>query len=57
MTVRSQKGAISVSETEQNQPKLQSWIEPELHVLDIAETAVFPGVGADGSIFPDCTNS
>ena len=37
--------------------KLAAWIEPEISVLDIDETQLFPGVGADGSAFPDCTRS
>ena len=48
---------MSVSEPDRNQQALQTWVEPEVHVLDIAETAVYPGVGLDGSAYPDCTNS
>lgn len=36
---------------------LKNWIEPAIEVLDVAETQLFPGVGADGSGFPDCTRS
>jgi hypothetical protein len=44
--------------TEQPVSELRSWIEPEISVLAIEETAGFPGVGMDGSVVgPDCTQS
>lgn len=57
MTDRLVEGAISVTESDRNKQLLQSWVEPEVHVLAIEETAVYPGVGGDASIFPDCTQS
>lgn len=57
MTMRSNEGAISVSEADRNQQPLQTWVEPDVHVLDIAETAVYPGIGPDGATYADCTVS
>ncbi len=34
------------------------WIEPEVHQLDVRETAYAPGSGGDGeSQYADCTRS
>ncbi len=35
----------------------REWVEPKISELAVTETAGFPGVGGDGSIFPDCTRS
>lgn len=35
----------------------EAWVEPAITTLEIDETALFPGVGADPSTFPDCTRS
>ena len=37
--------------------ELRSWVEPEISVLAIEETAGFPGRGADGGRNVDCTLS
>jgi len=35
-----------------------AWIEPEARVLSVKESAIAPGVGADGeTIWTDCTLS
>lgn len=44
-------------EAEQPVSELRSWVEPEISVLAIEETAGFPGRGADGGRFVDCTLS
>jgi hypothetical protein len=44
--------------TEQPASELRSWIEPEISVLAIEETAGVNGVGGDGNpTFPDSTRS
>jgi hypothetical protein len=40
-----------------NSIKLADWVEPEVVELSVAETAGFPGRGADGGRFVDCTLS
>lgn len=35
----------------------QAWVEPAVDALEVEETNTNPGVGADGSLFPDCTKS
>ena len=37
--------------------ELRNWVEPEISMLAIEETAGFPGRGADGGRFVDCTLS
>jgi hypothetical protein len=38
--------------------RLEKWVEPEIEVLDIKETALFPRTGGDGGLVgPDCTRS
>jgi hypothetical protein len=42
----------------QLEPKARAvWIEPEIESLNLEQTELFPGVGHDGGIFPDCTKS
>lgn len=36
---------------------LREWVEPEVAELNVMETQVFPGRGADGGRFVDCTLS
>jgi hypothetical protein len=37
---------------------LLKWVEPEVRMLDVRETAQFPHVGSDGGVVaPDCTRS
>ncbi|MFN4096422.1 MAG: hypothetical protein ACK4GG_06620 [Sphingomonas sp.] len=45
------------NEIETPKAELRSWVEPEISVLAIEETAGFPGRGADGGRFVDCTLS
>jgi hypothetical protein len=45
------------NETEQPASALRSWVEPEISVLAIEETAAINGRGADGGRFVDCTLS
>jgi hypothetical protein len=44
-------------DAEQPVAELRNWVEPEISVLAIEETAGFPGRGADGGRFTDCTLS
>jgi len=45
-------------EAEQPVPALRSWVEPEISVLAIEETAGVNGRGGDGNpIWPDSTRS
>jgi len=46
-----------MSEQTKDSVELKPWIEPEIRTLEIAETHLFPGVGADGGSYPDCTRS
>lgn len=45
------------NDIEQPTAELRSWVEPEISVLAIEETAGFPGRGFDGGRFVDCTRS
>jgi hypothetical protein len=45
------------NDIEQPVTELRTWIEPEISALAIDETAGFPGRGADGGRFVDCTLS
>lgn len=42
---------------EQPAAELRNWVEPEISVLAIEETAAINGRGADGGRFVDCTLS
>ncbi len=44
-------------ETAQPVSELRNWVEPEISVLAIEETAGVTGRGADGGRFVDCTLS
>lgn len=41
----------------EHKTEILEWIEPEVRVLPVTETAANPGVGADGGAFGDCTLS
>jgi hypothetical protein len=43
--------------TEAVSTQKETWIEPEIRTLDVAETAGFPNRGRDGGRFVDCTRS
>ena len=45
------------NEIETPTAELRNWVEPEISMLAIEETAGFPGRGADGGRFVDCTLS
>jgi hypothetical protein len=49
-------GGVTVAARDQDFAERQPWIEPEIRVLDLAETSADPGPGADvaGNPSPDC---